>query len=145
MYTAGQVYELALLLICIWREARGESTEAQLAVGWVIRNRVLRAGWFGKTFAEVILKPSQFSSFGWKDKDGGWHYDAQATQLPTPTDPSYEACLRVAKQVYDATSPDPPRGATYYFDDSLAANPPSWAKNFMATVKIGRLNFFRDV
>ena len=136
MYTAEQCYELALLMLCIWREARGEGAPGQYAVAWTIKNRVARGGWFGKTWVEVILKAKQFSSFNADDPN--------AVKFPDPmTDASYGPCLMAAKHVYDGSAPDPTGGATYYFDDSMAANPPSWAKAFTKTVKIGRLNFFR--
>lgn len=138
MYTAEQSYELTLLMLCIWREARGETMEAKEAVGWVIRNRAMKPGsqWYGNDWEEVILKPYQFSSFN--------PNDTNATKFPLPNDPAFGACLLAAKHVYDATAPDQTLGSTYYFDDSMAANPPSWAKTLTPTVKIGRLNFFKE-
>ena len=57
LMTGQETYALILVAICIWREARGESMEAKRGVGWTIRNRVLAAGWFGKGWVDVILKP----------------------------------------------------------------------------------------
>lgn len=137
MLTAMQSYELVMMMLCIWREARGESNDAKCAVAWVIKNRATRGGWFGKSIVEVILKPAQFSSFNIGD--------ANATKFPIPaTDTAYVDCLMAAKGCIEGSSADPTGGSTYYFDDSIAANPPSWAKAFIPTVKIGRLNFFKD-
>lgn len=137
MYTAEACYELTLLMLCIWREARGESADAQHGVGWTIRNRKEKGGWFGSTYAAVVLKPWQFSSFNPNDPN--------ASKLPNPlSDQSYGPCLIAAKHVYEGTSPDPTGGATHYYDDSLANNPPSWAKSMTRTAKIGRLNFFKE-
>jgi spore germination cell wall hydrolase CwlJ-like protein len=138
MYTAEQCYEFALLLLCIWREARGETMEAKKGVAWCIRNRVMKEGrqWYGDDWTTVILKPYQFSSFNANDPN--------ATKLPLMSDPSFKDCLTAAKYAYNGMAPDPTQGATYYFDDSLAANPPKWAKTFTPTVKIGRLNFFKE-
>lgn len=136
MYTAEQTYELALLMLCIWREARGESIDAKHAVGWVIRNRKEKGGWFGNSYYSVITKPAQFSSFNVGDPN--------ATKFPNPiTDASYGECLLAAKHVYDGTAPDNTMGSTYYFDDSMAANPPGWASAFVPTVKMGNLNFYK--
>lgn len=145
MMTAEQAYQFSMLVICLWREARGESEEAMRAVAWVIKNRVNRGGWFGKTYCQVITKPGQFSSFGWPNHEGVMQYDANATKIPDPqTDQSAVSCLYAAKTVFEGSCVDPTDGACYYFDDSMAAKPPSWAKGFIPTVKIGRLNFFRD-
>lgn len=138
MYTPEQSYELILLMLCIWREARGESMDAKHAVGWVIRNRAMRPGkqWYGNSYAECILKPYQFSSFNANDPN--------AVKFPLPDDPSYAPCLLAAKHVYDGTLADNTGGSDYYFDDSMAANPPKWAATLTPTVKIGRLNFFKE-
>lgn len=104
------------------------------------------ASWMGKTYPEVILKPYQFSSFNQPtaDKDGKLHVDANATKLPIPTsDIAYGPCLMAAKHVYDGTTADPTLGATHYYDDSIAA--PSWTNGATNTMKLGRLNFYKDV
>ncbi len=138
MYTAEQSYELAMLTICIWREARGESIEGKKAVGWCIRNRAFKEGnqWYGNDWVSVILKPFQFSSFNSNDPN--------AAKFPLMSDPSFSDCLKAAKYAYNAMTPDPTGGATYYFDDSMAANPPKWAAALTPTTKIGRLNFFKE-
>ena len=135
-YTAEQSYELALLMLCIYREARGESPDAQLGVAWTIKNRLALQGWMGKTYPAVILKPYQFSSF-----NAG---DPNATKFPiTPTDLAFQPCLMAAKAAYDGLGVDPTSGATHYFDDSIAA--PSWTTGATKTIKIGHLTFYKDV
>lgn len=136
MYTAQQAYELVLLMIAIYREARGEPDEAKVAVGWVIRNRTQKPGktWYGDSWIEVILKPYQFSSFN--------AHDPNATKLPAANDPSLWPCMMAAKKVYDGTAPDPTFGSTYYHDISIEA--PDWAKTMIPTVNIGKLKFFRE-
>lgn len=136
MYTAQQCYELALLMLCIWREARGESAIAQLGVAWVIKNRLALQGWMGKTYPAVILKPYQFSSF-----NAG---DPNATKFPNPTtDLAMGPCLLVAKHAYEGTESDPTDGATHYFDDSIS--PPDWTIGATKTVKLGHLIFYKGV
>lgn len=136
MFTAEQSYELTLLMLCIWREARGETINAKVGVGWTIKNRLALQGWMGKTYPAVILKPWQFLSFNVGDPN--------ATKFPMPTsDPSFSDCLMAAKSVYEGTAPDPTNGATHYFDDSITA--PAWTKDATRTVKIGHLTFYKDV
>ncbi len=142
MYTAEQCYELALLMLCIWREARGESDEAKLGVAWTIKNRVALQSWMGKSYVGVILKPFQFSSFNGPDHEG--RVDANSTKFPIPTtDPSFGPCLMAAKRAYEGTSPDPTAGATHYYDDSIA--PPSWTAAGTPTVVLGKLHFYKDI
>lgn len=140
---AEEAYGFSLLMLCIYREARGESSDAQHGVGWVIKNRVQHPSWMGSTYPEVILHKSQFSSFNMPDKQG--HVDANNLTFPMPaTDPAYGPCMLAAKHVYEDTYPDPTGGATQYFDNSIAANPPSWAKAFVPTVTLGKLHFFKE-
>ena len=131
-----QSYPFTLLALCIWREARGEIRDAKLGVAWSIRNRVERGGWWGNTWATVILKPYQYSSFNANDPN--------ACKLPSPTDPSWLECLDVANQVFDSPNvPDPTGGATSYFDKSLDNNPPSWAAELIHTWDLGNLHFYK--
>lgn len=141
MMTTEQAYEFSLLLLCIYREASGEPDLGKHAVGWVIKNRVEHPSWMGSTYPEVILHKSQFSSFNLPDKEG--HVDTNNLRFPIPTtDPSYGPCLLAAKHVYEGTTPDPTGGAIQYFADSIP--PPTWAKDFIPTVKIGRHQFYRS-
>src|SRR6185312_7029005 len=133
-----QSYPFTLLALCVWREARGESATTKLGVAWSIRNRVVRGGWWGNTWATVILKPYQYSSFNSNDPN--------ACKLPAPTDPFWFDSLNAANDVYDVpVSPDPTGGATSYFGKSMDANPPSWATDGsnVKTCEIGGLRFYK--
>jgi len=131
--TPQQAYEFTLLLIAIWREARGEPLIAKLGVGWVIRNRVLHPSWWGASWPGVILQPFQFSSFN--------HNDPNATKIPLDSDPAFEDCLNAAGGAYFDKSNDPTGGATSYYSTDIA--PPSWTKEMTFTVQLGALRFYR--
>jgi spore germination cell wall hydrolase CwlJ-like protein len=136
MYTKEQASELYQLALCIWREARGESDEAKLGVAWTIHNRVKLQGWMGKTYSDVVWKPYQFSSF-----NAG---DPNSAKIPNPnSDKSYVACLDAADKAFSGAGDDPTNGATHYYDDSIAA--PKWTAGATLTVKLGKLNFYKDV
>jgi len=134
--------EGVLLAMCIWGEARGECEAARLGVANVVANRVRRcrygAGWRG-----VILRKWAFSSFN--------PADPNRSKLLHPLDHDaagvWEACFAVAASVLAGGASDNTSGATHYFDDSLAAHPPAWARSPLMhpTVKIGRLNFYGEL
>ncbi len=128
-----QIYELFLLSLCCWREARGENLEAKRGQLWSVRNRVNRPSWWGKDWISVILKPYQYSSF---NKD-----DPNATKWPSPLDSSWIACQKIAREVYDGQGPDPTAGATHYHDTSI--EPPNWAGEMQKTVQLGAFIFYR--
>ena len=124
------VHDLALL---VWREARGASHDAQLAVAHSVRNRVEKPSWWGHTQEEVIWKKWQYSSL---TAPG----DPQLLLQPKLSDPSWLRCLGVAYDVLHGDAANPTPGADSYYDDSIP--PPRWAVGARLCGKIGRLNFF---
>lgn len=60
------VYQLVVISLAIWREARGQSYKEKLAVGQTIENRVRDLRW-PETYSSVVLQPWQFSSFNKND------------------------------------------------------------------------------
>ena len=130
-------YGRILTALCVWREARSESFNADMGVAWVIRNRAERPGWWGgPSLSSVILHPFQFSSFNANDP--------QSHKLPTEADWSWEQCLTATDMMLN-DEPDPTLGATSYFDASLDSNPPKWATDGsnVKTVELGRLRFYK--
>ena len=143
-------YKFSLLVLAIWREARGEPFEAKLAVANVIRNRVNSSnikqwglGWDG-----VILHPWQFSSFNRPTADkktGAVRYDANAFLIPLMTDPSLGDCIKAAEMVWSGNALDNTGNATYYHDDSMDAKLPPWAASgeTIKTVDVGSFRFYK--
>lgn len=124
------VHDLGLL---VWREARGASWNAQIAVARSVRNRVARPSWWGHTQDEVIWKKWQYSSL---TAPG----DPQLLLQPKLSDASWLACLGVAYDVLHGDAPNPFPGADSYYDDSIA--PPGWTKGARFCGKMGKLNFY---
>jgi N-acetylmuramoyl-L-alanine amidase len=127
---------LFMLSLAIYREARGETQLAKRAVGWVIRNRVQRAGWFGVGYFGVITKPSQFSSFDANDPN--------RTVFGSPTDPAWKESIQAAVDVIQSNFMDDTEGATFYYDRSEDDNPPAWSKDYTHTVDIGNFHFYKQ-
>jgi N-acetylmuramoyl-L-alanine amidase len=125
-------YQLSLLALVMWREARGEGIKAMTAVGCSIRNRVQRPSWWGKDYIGVITKKWQYSSMAAPG-------DPQLILYPQSTDATFEQALQAAQWVMDGTVVTNAPGADSYYDDSIPA--PKWATPETFVAKIGRLNF----
>jgi N-acetylmuramoyl-L-alanine amidase len=136
----SEMSDLALLQLCIWREARGEPTDGKRGVAHVIKNRSLRASWWNRhipgSLSRVILFPYQFSSFNANDPNQG--------KWPSVGDESFAECCQIANSVMTGADADNTDGATYYYDDSIAW-PKAWGNqsDYVNTLNVGRLNFYK--
>jgi N-acetylmuramoyl-L-alanine amidase len=124
----------------IMGEARGESEQGKIAVGWVILNRAKSGKWFGGNgdiFA-VCRKPFQFSCWNIGDPNRPIIINVKAS------DPDFDKCLTSAKKVLSGSVADPTGEATHYFANYISA--PAWAQPpAKLTVKIGVHNFYKNV
>lgn len=121
------------LAFVVWREARGESRQAQEAVAWSVLNRVTRPGWWGSNVSEVVTKKWQYSSL--TDTK-----DPQLTRWPLATDGVWIAAVDVARAVLAGAVTNPVPGADSYYDTSIA--PPAWTRTARPCGRIGRLVFW---
>ena len=141
-YNVNQALELALLVTVIGREARGESYDAMLAVGWSIRNRVMNPHWWGHDWFSVITKPEQYTSMvpPLKDKD------PNLTVYPDITNPKWSLCVEAAEDVYWGINHDPTNGADHYYDRSMDDDPPYWTKDGSSehVCDVGDLHFWKS-
>jgi N-acetylmuramoyl-L-alanine amidase len=121
--------DLDILARTLHGEARGEPTDGQIAVAWVIRNRASRARFAGDLACragateKVCLAPWQFSC---------WNKgDPNRALLLTADIPAHAAQLAVAGGVLEGTIPDPTGGADHYYTEAApvwaGVWPPSWA------------------
>ena len=126
-----------MLALCIWREARGESVNAQIAVGCSIRNRTLKATWWNDrtaaSYTAVILQPYQYSSFNASDPN--------AVKIPNYRDPQFRDCLGIAADIIGGAQVDTTSGATHYYDDSI--DPPAWALEMTLTLELPPFKFYK--
>jgi spore germination cell wall hydrolase CwlJ-like protein len=127
------VYELALLALVAWREARGEGEAGLIAVCWAIRNRVEHPKWWGDSYSTVIVKPWQFSSM---TAPG----DPMLLKWPVQPDEVFGQCLEIADGVIHGTIPNPIGEADSYYATTIKA--PYWAKEEQFVVQIGRHKYF---
>lgn len=108
-----------LLARLITSEAGGESVEGQLAVAWVVVNRMVDPNRWGDTISEVILAPHQFAP---------------------PADKATVVAMAVATLVLSGHTTDPVDGANHFHNPSVS---PSWADSMTFVRRIGNHLFYR--
>ena len=131
--------EKVFLALVIWREARGVSNTAKVAVALSIMNRVARPAWWGRDLLSVIFKKWQYSSL--TDPK-----DRQLTTWPQKDAPDWIECLQVASDAVDGILKNPVPGADGYYDTSIP--PPKWATPETFVAQIDNLRFYnldRDI
>jgi spore germination cell wall hydrolase CwlJ-like protein len=129
-------WNVALLALVLWREARGEPLAAKQAIACTIRNRVLRPSWWGTDYPSVICKVWQYSSMTAPN-------DPNLIKWPTPTDSSWQACMQIATDCVSGALEDSTQGATNYFDSSIDSNPPVWAAQMTHVCDIGGFRLYK--
>jgi spore germination cell wall hydrolase CwlJ-like protein len=131
--------ELETMTRTIWAEARGEPSAGQLAVGWVIQNRV-KDNRFPDGYAEVCLQPMQFSC---------WNTGTPSIPEVRLYEPAWVLALETALAVMTRKVDDPTKGATHYLNidetRKLRRNHdlPDWVSSLKVTAMIGRHTFLR--
>lgn len=124
------ISEFAWAVATIWQEARGEPQAGRIAVGNVIRNRCQK---HGRTVAEIVLAPLQFS--GWNTRDP----NRTPSALLDDTDEIVRDC---AKAWLDSEEMPLVEDATLYCNLDLV-NPP-WLSGVTQICRIGHHTFFAE-
>lgn len=137
--------DLVTLARTLWGEARGEPVEGQIAIAWVVKNRVNNPGWWSRqkgdgivddTIESVCLDPNQFSCW----------WDSQAPKVRSRSIESLGPFMVAAQAVLDGLEPDPTGGADHYHTiarpEGVRVWPPKWAQG-KAGKTIGRHIFYR--
>ena len=102
----------------IYAEARGEAAEGQIAVAWVVRNRVdSPVTWWGTDYQSVLDKPYQFNS----------------EDITTP------ALCEIAEGVISGDILDNTNGATHFHNRTVS---PHWPRLQMVA-EMGNHKFYR--
>ena len=130
--------DMFYLAFVVWREARGASREAKIAVAWSLMDRVEHPGWWGTDISSVATKREQYSSLTHPG-------DPQlARAWPLLNDASWLECLGVAYDVIHGDAPKQFPTADSYFDSSMP-KPPYWAdeKYFCGEIKSPHGNTLR--
>jgi len=123
--------------LTIWKEARGESYAAKLAVAWVIRNRTMnKDGRWPSSPSDVCWQPKQFSA--WNAND------VNSNKWPKSGDVVYADCCRAWEQAWASQADaDPTAGANHYESLPPAGAAPRWADPSKRTARIGAFEFYK--
>lgn len=121
----------------IYGEARGESVNGRIAVGWVIRNRAQRSPKYNwsDNIASVCMQKYQFSCWNENDPNRGKLLSVEKS------DTLFSECLEIAAKVLEGQLPDKSNGADHYYADYI--DPPNWSNENKLVAQIGVHLFFR--
>ena len=87
--------ELMYLARTIYGEARGQSYASKVAVGWIIRNRLMKGTW-GSTYRSVVTARLQFTC--WSKTHDPHGYKA----IHNPVGQAWDDCQKAAEEVMNA-------------------------------------------
>jgi N-acetylmuramoyl-L-alanine amidase len=128
--------DLEVMAKTIWGESRGESYLGQIGVGYVIKNRVAKPGWWGRDIKSVCLAPYQFSCWNVSDPN------REKLLKVSVSDPAYLRALGIAALVLTGDLLDPTQEATSYHASTMDKYP-TWTKAMTRTTKLGHHIFYR--
>jgi spore germination cell wall hydrolase CwlJ-like protein len=152
LYTRPARLTLGLTL---FGEARGEPTEGQAAVAWVIVNRARQRR---QTVQLVCLSPHQFSCWPVGQATDGNQLTLLALARKVladelVNDQAWFECLVVAEAVLASQTTDPTHGATFYCTAALLEDPAeqqNWfvrmvtTRHLVESARVGRHVFFTE-
>lgn len=126
----------------IYGEARGESFDGCVAVGWVIKNRALNPRWWGDGIIDVCQKTKQFSCWNPDDPNFKKCYNLLNHYHDNDylRDPVFRKCFTAALNVLDNILPDPVNRSDHYHKAGIV---PSWADKSKLTGTIGNHIFYK--
>jgi len=127
----------------IWAEARAEPIEGEIAIGCVIRNRLLRPKRFADTWAGVCLAKWQFSC--WIPQGGEQNYRmllARCEAGLSGAKPWPRQALWIADGLISGSiEEDRVNGADHYYASWMSA-PPKWAAGLTPAAIVGVHRFY---
>lgn len=132
-----------VVAMTIWAEARAEPIEGEVAVGCVIRNRLLRPRRFADTWSGVCLAKWQFSC--WIPQGGEKNYQllmARCDAALAGSQPWPRQALWIADGIISGAIEDRVAGADHYYA-SWMTKPPAWANGLTPTAVIGAHRFYQ--
>lgn len=128
---------MEICALTIYGEARGEPIHGQIAVGCVIRNRVIRRK---KTYVDICLQPLQFSC--WNKNDPNRVVLEEFAELMLKgqeiKQPFLNQAIWIAQGIVNELLMDNTKGADHYLTNKLysSVHNSHWSKKLNMTVLI---------
>lgn len=118
-------------------EAGNESYQGQVAVAWVLANRLDRPMYFKQsTLWGVCHAPLQFSCW-----NNSLDRNLETTMALPFSHPRILEALSIVIRVFLGREPDPTRGADHYFATYIPR--PNWANESEFTAQVGVHRFYK--
>jgi N-acetylmuramoyl-L-alanine amidase len=130
-------YDKPIAVLTIAAEASSQSHAGRQGVAASLFNR-LAAKRYGSTIAGICLKRFQYSEW---NGDAADNANLERVANMSPDDPVILDCAIAYDEA--AAGADPTNGATHFWADTIPE--PYWAKQATLTVKIGAIQFAKDV
>lgn len=139
--------EVECLAQNIYHEARGESETGMIAVAHVTINRK-ESRRFPDTICEVV-KQARYSKW-WKEEKGklvplrnkcqfSWYCDGKSDKIDD--DNAWRISMLVAVKTLSGNTDDPTKGATHYYNPSLAQ--PYWRDHYQRVAVVDNHAFYK--
>lgn len=125
-YSPEQLGEIYCIAHAVYHEARGESQKGQLAVAYVVLNRVKHGG-YPSDACNTVYQKHQFT-------------DVKNTN-PSVATAEWTTAVQIAEAAYFQLAADPTKGAKYYYAPKKTSTP-KWAIKKTQVVDIGNHKFF---
>lgn len=126
----------SLAIVTIWQEAQGEPYLGKIAVGEVIRNRMMRNYASDGTVPGTVCRRYQFSA---------WNDDKQDNEIlirSLKIDDSDPIVIECVRAWHESAKTNYAKGAVLYCN--LAVASPEWAREEKKVAAIGNHTFYRD-
>lgn len=131
--------DLEIFARTLYGEARGEYPQdgpaPLIAVANVIMNRLNRGGKYGKTIADICLKPRQFSCWNSNDPNRRFLFEENLERNQI-----FYVCKTIAENVSAGRWPDLTRDSDHYHAQSCR---PYWARLGKVKLRIGHHIFYK--
>ncbi|PIY80388.1 MAG: hypothetical protein COY80_03285 [Candidatus Pacebacteria bacterium CG_4_10_14_0_8_um_filter_42_14] len=143
--------EVIILARLIFGEARNQSMEAMVGVGWLIKNRVnANKKYFGSSYHDVILKNDgkywQFSSFIPTDPNFKVLTDPLSSNSKEADKQAWVIAYDIASKIIGDLVVDPTKGATFFHSSDLSQEKfvTQSVPGAIFIKRIGDLLFYKD-